>query len=270
VVEKRFYQTNQFGVFKELAEHIVEWNTEVEKDALLIGDFNFPFYINYYTEKIELSKLALYRTTNQTGLVELKSMVDTSSKEFLIYTWSTVNQSPEVEAIIQEKFPVEVKRETYFNSEAVMFQKGVKVEANYRFNFEKSNVWNFNPDAIQTDSIGAKSILISPENPYGSTFQILLSEFTKSGASELTVRIECVENDSENSLQMVFDQGNENGSYAWESDAFKLQFKNGGPNWGVFRYNLKDAQSDSDVLKIYPWLTEGEERTIFLMEIMTR
>jgi hypothetical protein len=270
VVEKRFYQTNQFGVFKELAEHIVEWNAEVEKDALLIGDFNFPFYIDYYTEKLEMSKLALYRTTDETGLIELKSMVDTSSKEFLIYTWSTVNQSPEVEAIIQEKFPIEVRRATYFNSEAVIFQKGVKVEPNYRFNFEKSDVWNFNADAIQTDSLGIRSILLSPENPYGSTFQILLSAFIKDSTSEVTVRVECGKTNSLNSIQMVFDQGNENGSYAWESDSFKLQFKKGGPNWGIFSYKLKDAQSGSDVLKIYPWLTEDEEIIISSMEILTR
>ena len=52
VFEKRFYPTNQFGVFKELAEHIVEWNAEVEKDALLIGDLNLPFYIDNYTETL--------------------------------------------------------------------------------------------------------------------------------------------------------------------------------------------------------------------------
>ena len=270
VVEKRFYQTNQFGVFKELAEHIAEWNTEVEKDALLIGDFNFPFYVDYYTERFEVGSLALYRTTDETGLAELKSMVDTSSKEFLIYAWSTVNQSPEVEAIIQEKFPIEVERETYFNSEAVMFKKGVKAEPNFTFKFEKSDVWNFNPDAIQTDSLGTKSIIISPENPYGSTFQILLSDLIKSNVSELIVRIEFAETDSDNPLQIVFDQGNENGGYAWESDAFKLQSKKGGPNWSIFSYNLKEAQSDSDFLKVYPWLPEGEKMSLTSMEIEAR
>jgi len=269
-VEKRFHQTDHFGVFKELAEHIVEWNAEVEHKALLIGDFNFPFYIDYYIEKQEPTKLALYRTTDETGLAELKSMVDTSRKEFLIYAWSTVNQAPEVEAIITEKFPIEVKRETYFNSEAVMFKKGEKEEPTYRFKFEKTDIWNLNPDAIQTDSSGTRSVLISPENLYGPTLQIALSELIAKGFTELTVRVECAENDAENPLQMVFDQGNEKGNYAWESDAFKLQYKKGDPNWGVFYYKLKDAQTEVDVLKIYPWLSEGESVRLTTMELRFR
>jgi len=270
VVEKQFYQTNHFGVFKELGQHIVDWNHEAKNDALLIGDFNFPFYIDYYTEKLEPTELDLYRTTDETGLAELKSIVDTFSNEFLIYAWSTVNQAPEVEAIIQEKFPIEVKRETYFNSEAVMFKKGISEEPTIEFNFEKSDVWNFNPNGIQTDSLGNRSILISAENPYGPTFQIALSEISEKGITELVVRVECVETESENPLQMVFDQGNENGGYAWESDAFKLQLKNGGPNWSVFYYKLKESESESDVLKIYPWLPEGESIVISSMEIFLK
>jgi hypothetical protein len=269
-VEKHFFQTNHFGVFKELAAHIVDWNKEVEDNVLLIGDFNYPFYIDYYTEKRDPTKLALYRTTDETGLAELKSMVDTSSQEFLIYAWSTVNQAPEVEAIIREKFPIEVKRETYFNSEAVMFKKGEKDKPAYQFNFEKTDIWNFNPDAIQTDSSGIRSVLISPENPYGPTLQIALSELVAKGYTELTVRVECAENDKDNPLQMVFDQGNENGGYAWESDAFKLQFKQGGPTWGVFYYKLNAAQSEVDVLKIYPWLSEGESVKLTSMELTFR
>lgn len=270
VVEKHFYQTNYFGVFKELAHHIVDWKSEVQNDALLVGDFNFPFYIDYYTEKHGPTKLALYRTTDETGLAKLKSLVDTSSKEFLIYAWSTVNQDLEVEAIIREKFPIEVKRETYFNSEAVMFRKGVRSGPSASFNFEKTDYWNFNPDAIQTDSLGNKSILISPENPYGSTFQIPLSELKEQGISKIVVRIECLFNETENPLQMVFDQGNENGSYAWESDAFNLQFKKGGPTWGIFCYQLKEAQSETDVMKIYPWLSEGEVVELTSMELRFR
>lgn len=269
-VEKHFFQTSHFGVFKELAEHIVDWKSETENDALLIGDFNFPLYIDYYIGKQEPTKLALYRTTDETGLAELKSMVDTSSKEYLIYAWSTVNQAPEVEAIIQEKFPVEVKRETYFNSEAVMFKKGMKEIPTFEFNFEKTDVWNLNLDAIQTDSTGKRSILISPESPYGPTLQIAVSELVAKGYTELTVRVGCAKNDTKNPLQMVFDQGNETGGYAWESDAFNLQFKKDGPNWGVFYYKLKEAQTESDVLKIYPWLSEGESVRLTSMELRFR
>jgi hypothetical protein len=151
-----------------------------------------------------------------------------------------------------------------------MFQKGVKEEPTYEFSFEKSDVWNFNPDAIQTDSVGNRSVLITAENPYGPTFQIALSEFAEKGVSELMVRVECTESDSDNALQMVFDQGNENGGYAWESDAFKLQYKLLGPNWGIFCYKLQETQSESDVLKVYPWLPEGKPERISKMAVRLR
>ena len=270
VVGKRFYQTNYFGVFKELAHHVVDWKKEANNEALLIGDFNFPFYIDYYTTKLEPTTFELYRTTDETGLTELKSMVDTSQNQFLIYAWSTVNQRPEVEGIIREKYPIVVKRETYFNSEAVMFQKGAKAQPSAVFRFEKTNLWNFNSDAVRTDGSGNRSVLISTENPYGPTYQIPLSELTALGVSQIIVRVECDKSDLENKLEMVFDQSNENGGYAWEADAFKHQFKKNGPTWGVFCYNLNEAQSETDILKVFPWLPAGDEAQLTAMELWFR
>ncbi|MCF8276097.1 MAG: glycosyltransferase family 39 protein [Flavobacteriales bacterium] len=267
-VEKRFYQTNHFGVFKELATHIVEWNRQVENGALLIGDFNFPFYIDYYTQKPEL--FALYRTTDETGMAELKSMVDTSSKEFLIYAWSTVNQAPEVEAIIQEKFPIEVKRETYFNSEVVMFQKGEKDQPSYIFNFEKSDVWNFNPDEIFKDSLGNRTVLISSENPYGPTFATNAFSLLNKGIEEVLIRIKIKGFDTAPSFQMVYEQANDTARYVWESDEIKRQFKTLGPKWGVFSYKLTPTEDEKDMIKIYPWLPDGGHIEMSAMEIRYR
>ncbi|MGB1317334.1 MAG: glycosyltransferase family 39 protein, partial [Flavobacteriales bacterium] len=84
-VEKRFFQTNYFGVFKEIAENLIEWKNESKNDALLIGDFNYTICLHYYTDKIEPLKLDLYRTTNENGPARLKALVENSDKEYLIY-----------------------------------------------------------------------------------------------------------------------------------------------------------------------------------------
>lgn len=270
VGQKNFFATDHFGVFKELAQHMVDWNREAKENALLVGDFNYPFYLHYYSDRLEPITLALYRTTDDAGMTLLKSMVDTSTRNFVIYAWSTVNQSPEVEAIIQAKFPVEVKRERYFNSEAVMFRRGEVPLAEHRFSFEKSDVWNFNPDAIETDSLGQRSIKLSAESPYGPTFLMPISELRQKGFTSIHVKVKCAAFVDGSEIQMVYEQANDSGGYVWESDAFGRQFNSTGPMWGVFEYGLKESQSDKDVLKIYPWLPNGEALKLEEIEIDLR
>lgn len=270
IVEKRFYNTDHFGVFKELAEHLIEWNRESNKDALLIGDFNYPFYLHYYTDRIEPTKLDLYRTTDEKGLASLKSLVNESEKEFLIYGWSTVNQSPEVEAIIQERFPIEINRQTYFNSEIVRFQKGELKAVDEEFPFEKTEFWNCDPAAIREDSLGQMFILISNDNPYGPTYTASVSALEQSGFNEIFVRVNCTNIADDSTLQMVYEQLNENGGYSWESDEFKLQFQSAGPTWGIFQYSLKASLSENDVIKIYPWLPDGGNVELKSMSVSFR
>lgn len=270
IVEKRFYGTNHFGVFKELAEHLIEWNEESGNDALLVGDFNYPFYLHYYTDQIEPVELDLYRTTDDLGLANLKALVDKAEEEFLIYSWSTINQTPEVVEIVLEKYPIELNRVSYFNSEVMLFQKGEVYSNSDSFQFEKTEIWNFNPDAIIKDGLGQSSIVVSGKNPYGPTYHARVSNLHSNGISEIIVRIECLGASEESSLQLVYEQVNENGGYAWESDEFKRQFTADGPNWGVFHYGLKAFQTESDVLKIYPWLPDGNEVYITSMSVSFR
>lgn len=267
VVGKQFYQTNHFGVFKELAELIVEWNDEVENDALLIGDFNFPFYIDYYIEKQGSTKLDLYRTTDENGLAELKTMVDTSTNEFLIYAWSTVNQVPEIEAVIKEMFPVEVKRKSYFNSEVMMFRRGNPNWTIIPFRFEKNSTWNFDPTKIRIDTTGINKYLMDIESPYGPTFSVNVDSLRDAGFSELTVYLSCSSIADSSEIQLVYEQENTDEKYSWESDPFGIQFNANSPNWGVFHYELKSVEGESGTLKIFPWSPKGERLTITEMEV---
>lgn len=271
VFEKHFFRTNYFGVFKELAATLIEWNGEINPTALLVGDFNHPFYINYYLGRNEPLELTLYRTTDEKGLAELKSIVDTSTNEYVIYTWSTINQVPEVEAIIQEKFPIEAKRKTYFNSEVVMFQKGeVEFPISEKFNFEKSDAWNLNPNAIGQDSTGVQWFQMTGENPFGPTYQANVNTLIEKGVSEIVVKIISSEISELSGVQMVYEQVDGEQGYNWESDHFARQNKAMGPNWSVFCYNLKPTQGDSDVLKVYPWSPGGEWVKVYSMEISFR
>ncbi|MDP6909183.1 MAG: glycosyltransferase family 39 protein, partial [Flavobacteriales bacterium] len=267
LIDKQFFKTNHFGVFKEVAENFVEWNEGIEHETLLVGDFNHPFYIHYYLDKLGDIKLDQYRTTDDYGLIRLKGLVESKPGEHLIYGWSTVNQLAEVECIIKEIFPEEIKRESYFNSETVLFKRGDSPTPDHIFKFEKNERWNFSQNAVVEDSLNGKSILISSENPYGPSVTLRVSELESQGFTELVVRVECQVSDNNSALQMVYEQANEDGGYAWESDRFSKQFDIDGPKWGVFHYELKPSVSEADVLKIYPWLPEGNPAVLTTMQI---
>lgn len=269
VSEKDFYHTNHFGVFKEVAWNITQWNNEAENNAILIGDFNHPSYIHYYLDRFGNTQLDQYRTTNANGLKDLKKLIAERSDSTLIYSWSTVNQSPEVELVIRETFPVLVRKNEYFNSAAFEFTRGKQMDFHVRevFNFEKNEVWNLNPEAISVDSVGTKSIEISANSPYGPTFMVNLDELETKGIQTISVKIGGIINEEQSKLQLVYEQVNEEGGYAWESDLLNTQFEPGQPDWGVFQYAVKPKVGEMSTLKVYLWLPDGEPAIVTGMEV---
>lgn len=264
VFANRFYQTEHFGVFKEIGQHISEWSSKTEERTLRIGDFNHPSYIDRYLNE---TSLHLYRTTDEKGLVHLKHMVDTSKARFAIYGWSTVNQSPEVQAVIRQKFPKEIERRKHFNAEAVMYGKGETEPVYTIFSFEKNNRWNFNPEMVVSSDSSTNFILINEQSAFGPTCFIPLKELTEQGFQELTVRVELESADDPTGMLMVYEQSSSEERYAWESDAFDLQQGRNSPNWSVFVYKLKPVNTAEDVLKVYPWLPDGGEAKLTSMQV---
>lgn len=270
IAEKKFYQTDQFGVFKELAEHISKWNAEVDGEAVLIGDYNASFYIHYYLDRIDTLEMNLYRVTDEKGMAKLKSIVDTSTAEYIIYSWSTLNQASETEEIIKHRFPIEFKRETYFNSEAVMFARGKKPEADAAFEFIKSENWNLNINKMVQDSTGIKKIMVDSESPFGPSFTADIRSLKDRELTTVNVFIEYEHLSDSSTVQMVYEQSNDSGGYAWESDAFSRQHGSSAPDWSVFQYRLNLAEDTLGLLKVYPWSASGEAFEVTNMEIRFR
>ncbi|MCB9191448.1 MAG: glycosyltransferase family 39 protein [Flavobacteriales bacterium] len=269
VIQNRFYDTDHFGVFKELAEHIVDWNDRVEHDALLIGDFNAPFYIHFYLDELDTVELDLYRTTDEDGLKNLKELIKDSDHDYCFYAWSTVNQAPEVEEMIREKYWQEIERAPYFNSEFVVFKRFERPEAYAEFEFEKNDSWNLNPDKIRLDSIQGDRILIDGESPYGPTYQMGLDEKLVNSETELITRIEFEGVGPETEVQLVYEQVNEEGGYVWESDPVSRQLISDSLDWAIFHYQLKPNENPGD-LKMYLWSPKGEEFYLREMKIWIR
>ena len=269
VISNRFYKTNHFGVFKEVAEHVATWNQQVEEDALLIGDYNAPFYIHYYLDEIDSLEFDQYRTTDLNGLRNLKTEIINSDHLNAIYSWSTVNQAPEVEEVIREKYWKESDRKTYFNSEAVWFEKAERPRPHNEFEFENNSEWSFNPDKVLTDSVTGNQVRIDGESPYGPTYTMSLDSTLVHSGTEIITRIEFEGLTADSEVQLVYEQANDEGGYIWESDLIGRQVISNTQDWAVVHSELKPNENPGS-LKMYLWSPKGEEFLLNEMKVWKR
>lgn len=269
VVSNRFYQTNHFGVFKELAVHVSEWNKKLQGNTLLIGDYNAPSYIHYYLDKSGPLKFDLYRTSDDDGLRNLKLLLSEREADNAIYSWSTVNQSPEIQEIIKDKYFNLVDRRSYFNSEAIWFSKGERPVPDRSFGFEMNDYWVFNNEKLRVDSVYGNCVEVDSDSPYGPTFLLKLDSMLVSSETEIITRIEFAGLNADSEAQLVYEQVNEADGYAWESDMIGKQVISESKDWAVFHYQVKQNENPG-ILKIYPWLPNGVGFSIHKMEIWIR
>jgi hypothetical protein len=126
VIESKFYKTQHFGVFKELAEKTAEWNKKywswgVTQTVNVI----VPYYVEYYLDRYDTNiKYSTYSTSAPEQLARLRQIVDSTDTEYFIHGWSNTWNPYETWEIIKEKYPVVVENHQYFNSGIALFKKG--------------------------------------------------------------------------------------------------------------------------------------------------
>jgi hypothetical protein len=129
VIEKKFYTTQYFGVFKELAQKANEWNKKygagnITRTVNVIA----PYYINYYAEPTSGNKQTgyykMYETVSGEQLGRLQRIVDSTNTEYFTHAWSNTWNPYETWEIIKKKYPVVVEDHRFFNSEIALFKKG--------------------------------------------------------------------------------------------------------------------------------------------------
>ena len=126
VAEKKYYATNHFGVFKELAEKTKEWDEKYGNENVkkLISLSN-PAYIDYYFQRLEHDpKVDIYTSDERDVFAKLSTLLDTTTANYFTYAWTNSIHFYETLSLINEKFPVVVERDTFFNSEITLFRRG--------------------------------------------------------------------------------------------------------------------------------------------------
>ena len=154
VVAKKYYKTNHFGVFKELAEKTKQWDEKYGRENVVkFFSLSNPEYINYYFRKLYYEPaISVYTDDERSKFASLIAMLDTSTAKYFVYAWTNAVHAYETPALIMEKFPAVVERDTFFNSEITLFGKG-PVSSQERTIAEsdfESKTWNIEPEKLDT------------------------------------------------------------------------------------------------------------------------
>lgn len=259
IANQKFYDTEHYGVFKELADKAVKVRGE-DQSALLIADVNHDLYLNYYTERLGQPDLRFnnYSLSEGDDLKKLHGLCKNSESENCLLVWSTKGQRPEFSAIVEHYFPNVLDVGHHFNSGFILCQKGTDHSNRWESNFdwEDQNYWNANPKGIEVTENETFQFNFTDSAEFGPTFEIELNE----GFSEfnsVTVTAHATINDSLSQLQLVCTQHLQDGTDHWESRPFNQQIPTGEVGSAIFRFELKDGCKNGGRLKIYPWLPPG-------------
>lgn len=126
VVRKKYYTTNHFGVFKELADKTKEWDNKYGKENVKkMFVLSNPLYINYYFKRMDYDPaIDIYTDNERDVFAKLYALIDTTHASYFSYAWTNSPHFYETFSLITEKFPVVVERDTFFNSEITLFGRG--------------------------------------------------------------------------------------------------------------------------------------------------
>ena len=226
VVEKKFYSTRSFAVFKEVAEQTVSMQNRYGEENVekIISVIN-PFYINYYLpddSSVKYSSYHIYTTDDRMKLMELISQ---SKKRFFLTAWSNSFNDPAVHFMIRQNFPYVKEFHQYFNSGIYLYSKD---SASTLQNIP-SKLFSYATDfegelSIDTSLIrefesahsGSKVSILDSLHQYSTTIKFPVSKMKVATGTTLEFSVWVKASDFKEA-QLIFSVGNDNANNVWRS-----------------------------------------------------
>ena len=125
VAEKKYYSTNHFGVFKELASDLLKWNSKYGKENITaVLNVTSPKYVGYYFDKYHSTPaVSQYYVADDSSLARLRDLVDSAATPYFVYGWSNMPHYYEAVDLVREKFPFVAEQDSFFNASISLFGK---------------------------------------------------------------------------------------------------------------------------------------------------
>jgi Dolichyl-phosphate-mannose-protein mannosyltransferase len=271
VFEKNYYSTYHFAEFKDIAAKATDWNkTYGEKNVTNVININSSYYINYYLDKENPLKFAMYKNEGHLDLHKLNNIVKQSSTEYFLYAWTGVVDPNETYQIIQQKYPYIIKQIDYNGMASIaLFSMNDKAHAikqpepvYYVFNgFEDKQTWDKDTSIISTEKVwkGKYSVKLDERDEYGPSCANRISHLTDKPFKKVQCSLWAYATGTFKDAQVVAeisfkdDDNQVYENYFWLSSKFDYFIDQN--KWGqvFFSFNLPELRSRNDELKIFVW-----------------
>ena len=266
VFSKRYYTTEQFAVFKDIAQDIKKYTNELGKENIeYTVNVIKPFYINYYlNDPLIQNKIKQYQCNENKYYLELDSILKSSNKRFFLHAWSNNYHAPELEFRIRKYYPYLVKKDIHFNSGIFVFSKNKigEIKTNKLLFEEKNdfenNYWNVDGALLKKsqDAISGNQVsIVDSLHEYGVTYTNSLNQIklekNKSLVVELNVKTDQLP--AYDKLMLVVEVDSPTGEIkVWRSLQFQPFVKETN-KWTTLFYGYKYVEdlSADDIIKIY-------------------
>ncbi len=266
VISKKYYQTEQFAVFKDIAVDIEDYTSKYRlKNIDYTVNVIKPYYINYYLSHSQIKIPFLqYSCNNDQAYLALDSILKKSNKKYFLHAWSNNYHAPELEFRIRKLFPYLIESDIHFNSGIYLFSKDSShqlIPKNILFeeknDFEK-NYWNSDDGlfANSSDALSGKMVsVIDSAHEYGITYTNSLDQIHLSKNKSLVVELNLKTNkipDYDKLLLVVEIDSPQGEIKVWRSLQFQPFLKNKN-DWTALYYGYKYVEdlNPDDVIKIY-------------------
>lgn len=263
---KRFYSSEQFAVFKEIA---IDMNNYAKK----YGNENIcytvnvikPFYINYYLKEVNFEQpIAQYCCNNNDYYLQLDSILKNTDKKYFLHAWSNNYHAPELEFRIRKYFPYLIEQDIHFNSGVYLFSKdsfnstsSISTRFFEKNDFEK-NYWNID-EKLFKQSKEAKSgnivSIVDSSIEYGIAYTNSLEQLQLMKGRSLVIQIDAKikKLPAFDKLMMVVEIDSPKGEIkVWRSLQFQ-PFIRKESEWTTMYYGYKYVEdiNPEDILKVY-------------------
>lgn len=261
----KFNGSNEFARFKEIAQHIDDadkkYGAHNISRAINVTDSTYIFY--YLSKLNNLNPFIFYHNSGREKLIEVRNAVDSAKTPYFLYCWTNSDCPPEINVIIQDKFPYLIERKQYFNSEYYLFSRNKKDSLFEIKNYEKIFIQNYDtenanftlPHLTAVDSFDTnknKFELMNEKIEFSSTFTKPLKELTHNSSSIIHASIKLKPSQIDDDALIVFsiDHGTEN--YYWSGLNVKpFLTRTGDWNECFFSTRLPILKAADDKISIY-------------------
>lgn len=270
IIEQKFYKRENFGVFKEINQSVIDLRKKHGSENITTvlntsGKDIMNFYFERWNENIPYD---FYAGDDSLFVSDMLKKIDACTTSYFIYGWSNFRSPYEIPEMIKRKLPRIIYDEKHFNSQLTLYGKNDSCKRDtifyLRVGFE-NHLLDFYYDSAKTDTShshsGKHSLNIESKNEFCITLKTSVKKLFPDNKGCVNISAWVFAKDTFNA-QLVMDVGQPNEKREWHAKLLNQFVKSPSPKgegqgvrWQeIFAtFELPSSAYPDDEVKIYLW-----------------